>query len=60
MTLSNRMRDDVFKDVMKRVREVRENDEARLKVIMSTLANRLKTDNFKIYEARFGEGIFDK
>lgn len=59
MTLSNRMRDDIFKDVMSRVKEIAEKDEARMKVIMATLANRLKTDTFKIYEARFGDGILD-
>jgi hypothetical protein len=59
MTLSNRMRDDVFRDVMRRVREVQENDEARTKVMMATLANNLKSDNFKVYEGRFGRDIFD-
>jgi hypothetical protein len=53
------MRDDIFKDVMSRVKEIGEKDEARMKVIMATLANRLKTDSFKIYEARFGDGILD-
>jgi hypothetical protein len=59
LTLSNRMRDDVFKDVMRRVREASENDEARLRVMMGTLANRLKSDHFKVYEANFGRNILD-
>ncbi|HVH74193.1 MAG TPA: hypothetical protein VM755_04690 [Stellaceae bacterium] len=50
LTLSNRMKDSVFKDVMKRVKELGQNDEARLKVIMANLANSLKSDRFKIYE----------
>jgi hypothetical protein len=59
MTLSNRMRDEIFKDVMQKVRDIQEKDEARLTVIMGTLANRLKSDTFKIYETRFGRGILD-
>jgi hypothetical protein len=59
ITLSNRMRDDVFKDVMRRVKEIGENDEARVKVIMAALANKLKTDRFKMYEANFGQNILN-
>lgn len=49
--LSNRMREHVFQDVMRRAKEVGSVDEARAKVMMSDMSNRLKGDNYKVYEA---------
>lgn len=48
--LSNRMREDVFHDVMRRLDEASQIDDARAKVAMSDLSNRLKGDFFKRYE----------
>jgi hypothetical protein len=58
--LSNRMREDIFHDVMKRAKEVRAVDEARAKVMMSDMSNRLKGDNFKRYEADLLAGRGDR
>ena len=49
--LSNRMRDDVFHDVMKRAKDLSTVDDARARVMMSDMSNRLKGDNYKEYEA---------
>ena len=51
--ISNRMRDDVFHDVLEKAKEIRDVSPARAKVIMANLSNQLKGDNFKIYEATF-------
>ncbi|HVJ35181.1 MAG TPA: hypothetical protein VND94_18870 [Terriglobia bacterium] len=59
MTLSNRMRENVFKDVLKRVRDIQDNDPSRMKVIMADLANKLKSDQFKMYEHKLGAGLLD-
>ena len=48
--LSNRMREDVFQDVMKRAKDVRAVDEARARAMMTELSNRLKGDELKEYE----------
>lgn len=48
--LSNRMRDDVFHDVMGRYRRACDYDPARIEVKSAELSNRLKGDNFKDYE----------
>lgn len=51
--LSNRMREDVFHDVMLKAKEAFQVDEARAKVIMGDLSNKLKGDFFKRYEAQW-------
>ncbi len=51
--LSNRMREQVFNDVMNRTRELYAVDEARAKAMMSDMSNRLKGDNHKKYEAEW-------
>ena len=51
--LSNRMREEIFHDVMERAREIRKFDEARAKAMMTDLSNRLKGNNFKKYEVDF-------
>lgn len=48
--LANRMREDIFHDVMGKAREAMEVDEARAVVIMSELSNKLKGDSYKQYE----------
>ena len=57
--LSNRMRDEVFHDVMLRAKEMQSVDEARARVMMSGLSDRLKGDNFKQYETDFASGRLD-
>ena len=54
--LSNRMRDDVFHDVMGRARDLRKVDDARARVLMSDMSNNLKGDNYKEYEAQLSNG----
>ena len=54
--LSNRMREDVFHDVMAKAREAFEIDDARAAVVMGTLSNRLKGDSFKQYEVSWSRG----
>lgn len=54
--LSNRMREDIFHDVMARAKAMRAVDEARAKAMMADMSNRLKGDNFKRYEADFAIG----
>ena len=49
--LSNRMRENVFHDVMNRAKELGSVDDARVQVMMSDMSNRLKGDNYKEYEA---------
>lgn len=51
--LSNRMREDVFHDVMRRAKEVKRVDEARAAVMMSEMSNQLKGDSYKTYEVGF-------
>lgn len=51
--LSNRMKKDIFHDVMGKVQEVRKVDEARATAMMIEMSNKLKGDNFKEYEADF-------
>ncbi|HRI87373.1 MAG TPA: hypothetical protein PK869_03870 [Candidatus Hydrogenedentes bacterium] len=48
--LSNRMRDDVFHDVMNRYKRACQYDPERIEVKMQELTNRLKGDNYKQYE----------
>ncbi len=50
--LSNRMRERIFKDVMGKAKNMRDIDEARARVLMSTMSNKLKGDNYKKYEAQ--------
>ena len=54
--LSNRMREDVFQDVMRRANEVSALDEARAKTMIGEMSNNLKGDNYKIYEASLSVG----
>jgi len=54
--LSNRMREEIFHDVMARAKAVRAVDEARAKTMMVEMSNLLKGDNFKRYEANFASG----
>ncbi len=49
--LSNRMREDIFHDAMRRVKEMREGDESRAKTMMAQMSNELKGDNFRAYES---------
>ena len=49
--LSNRLREDVFQDVMCRANKMSLVDEARAKVMLGDMSNRLKGDNYKTYEA---------
>ena len=51
--LSNRMREEVFHDVVRRVKEIYEMDDARANVQMSQLSTQLKGDNYKQYEVEF-------
>ena len=45
--MSNRIRDEVLHDLMGKAKEVREVDEARAKVMMADLSNKLKSGRFK-------------
>lgn len=54
--LSNRMREQVFHDVMERAKKIREVDESRSRAMMADLSNRLKGDNYKQYEAELTSG----
>ena len=49
--LSNRMREDIFHDVMDKVKEAWEVDEARAQAKVEDMSNRLKGDHFKRYES---------
>ena len=51
--LSNRMREEVFHDVVSRVRTISEMDDARANAEMSQLSTQLKGDNYKRYEVEF-------
>jgi hypothetical protein len=51
--LSNRMREDVFKDAMAKAREAGEVNEARLHARLAELSDELKGDRFKRYERSF-------
>lgn len=57
--LSNRMREDIFHDVMEKAKEAGSIDEARAKTIVADLSNRLKGDNFKRYETNLASSPFD-
>lgn len=50
--LSNRMREDVFHNAMRKVKEMRELDESRAKTMMAQMSNELKGDNLKAYESK--------
>ena len=54
--LSNRMREDIFHDVMEKVKEAWEVDEARARAKVEDMSNRLKGDRFKRYESDFISG----
>ncbi|MGO6970131.1 hypothetical protein [Rhizobium ruizarguesonis] len=55
--LANRMREDIFHDVMGRAKEMKSVDDARAKVMMAEMSNRLKGDNFKRYEIELSSGL---
>ena len=48
--LSNRMREDLFHDLMKSAKDAMAVDDARARVMMGEYSNRLKGDSFKRYE----------
>jgi hypothetical protein len=48
--LSNRMREDIFHDVMGRMADANQVDDSRAEVMMGNLSNQLKGDFFKQYE----------
>lgn len=54
--LSNRMREDIFHDTLRRIREISEVDEARAKALMAEMSDKLKGDKFKTYENTFSNG----
>jgi hypothetical protein len=58
--LSNRMREDVFKDAMQKAREASELDPARLQAKLAELSDELKGDRFKHYERRVGSSFIDR
>lgn len=51
--LSNRMREEVFDDVLKRAGEVRNTDPARCRAMMADMSNKLKGDLYKQYETNW-------
>lgn len=57
--LANRMREDIFHDVMGKAREYLEIDEARVKVILATMSNTLKGDTNKQYDVNFSSNPLD-
>ena len=48
--LSNRMREEIFRKVLGRAKEVHAVDEPRARAMMAEMVNRLKGDNYKQYE----------
>ncbi len=54
--LSNRMREEVFHDVMVKIKEVQQVDDARAKVMAADMSNKLKGDHFKQYESDWSSG----
>jgi hypothetical protein len=57
--LANRMREDIFHDVMGKAREYLDIDEARVKVILATMSNDLKGDTAKQYDVNFSSNPLD-
>ena len=55
--LSNRMRNDVFEDFMKKYSEASTVDPARRAAKLAAMSDELKGDNFKNYERKFGNNI---
>lgn len=55
ISLSNRMRPEIFDDVMKKCKEIATYDSARRKVKMSEMSTHLKGDNYKQYENEFAD-----
>ena len=53
LRLSNRIKGHVFRSVMEKLQEVRRVDEARAKIMLKEMSNKLKGDNFKKYETDF-------
>ena len=45
------MREDIFHDAMRRVKEMREVDESRAKTMMAQMSDELKGDNFRAYKS---------
>ena len=50
VSLSKRMKENVFHAVMGRIKEIQNVDEARARVILSDLSNKLKGDRYKEYD----------
>ena len=53
--LSNRLREDIFRDTLRRIKEVGDVDEARAKALMAEMSDQLKGDNYKTYETGFSK-----
>ena len=53
--LSNRMREDLFHQLMQNVKEAMSVDDSRARVMMSEYSDRLKGDFYKQYEIELGE-----
>lgn len=57
--LSNRMKDSVFHALMQKAKELNDVDDARARVMMGNLADKLKGDYFKQYEEEFSYGSLE-
>jgi len=55
--LANRMREDIFHDVIGRAKQMKSVDDARAKVMMADMSNKLKGDSFKQYEIDLASGV---
>ena len=53
--LSNRMREDLFHDLMKKAKDAMGVDDARVRVMMGEYSNLLKGDAFKCYEVELAD-----
>ena len=59
ISLSNRMRPEIFDDVMEKCKEIANYDPARRKVKMNEMSTHLKGDNYKQYENEFADLNFE-
>ncbi|WP_435656932.1 hypothetical protein [Brucella pituitosa] len=57
--LANRMREDIFHDVMDKAKEYLHIDDARVKVMLATMSNSLKGDNNKHYDVGLSSNPLD-
>lgn len=53
--MSNRMREDIYHDVLNRIRETYGMDDARVKSKLIELSNQLKGDGYKYYESNLAQ-----